>query len=269
MIRPVAHLAGSRRAGRRRARERGRGQAHVRILARPRRRRACGRRSRAFSAKVKGKGKFSVAGMSVTSVGKATRASRPARAGRGQRVRPGAAAARALPAAGSRALRGRQVRPSKLNMERRDRRCAPRLTCAVTRGRGRRRSRRRPEADLVEGRQRRRGERLLGVRATRCPEARRPSGRYLTAAARRARAARQRRDALGDLYPRQEGGVRGRGGQALPGSLTLDPRRGGSRAGVGTHQRLRRRRADRHDLRVLLRAGRARPPAAPASRAPR
>lgn len=83
-----------------------------------------------FGAKVKGKGKFSVAGRRVSSVGKA----------RGRRVElrlaeSGGCDLGLLPrvkyTSGLRTARGRRVRPSRLDMARRDRR-APRLTCAVT-----------------------------------------------------------------------------------------------------------------------------------------
>ena len=174
-----------------------------------------------FSAKVKGKGRFAVSGLTVTAVGRPRGRAVLLQIAEGPQCDVGLLP-RVRYRGGLRRPRGRRVRPSKLNMERRNR-LAPRLSCAVTAdedGDGR-----------VDGLALTFSKAVSGgtasafsvsgyqVRGTSAPR-----GRHLDLTL----VERDGHDGGATpsvTYERvKRGGVRGRGGQALPGSLgsTLD-----------------------------------------------
>ena len=219
-----------------------------------------------FSGKVKGRGKYSVAGMRVISAGKARGRAVRLRVAEGNSCDLGLLP-RVSYRSGLKRARGRKVRPSRVDMERRDRR-APRLTCAVT-----------TDADAdghVDGLlltwskrvKRRRGGRVLGAGLL-GPRRVGVQGPRSPAAPRRARQPRQRLDSARGLFPRQAGRCPRSRRPGPRGRSHGHPRRRCAGARLGAHERFRQRRTHRHDLRLLLGAAFAPFPGARASRAHR
>ena len=171
-----------------------------------------------FSGKVKGRGKFSVAGMRVISAGKARGRVLRLRVAEGNVLRSGPAPASQLPL-------GPEERPRQEGPALSRRHGAPRSACAPAdlrrdHRRRRRRARRRPAAHLVET-----GQAAAWRVHSRCRASRSATSRGPAVALSRLRLAEHGSPDSGSTPPVaysrvKQGGVRGRGGQALAGGLT-------------------------------------------------